>query len=61
MLPKHWSQRNPALSGDTGLNLREKTINCTQYYKNQSEKHIRAQIRIIVSIYSENVFPHEAD
>ena len=35
MLPKHWSQRNPALSGDTGLNLREKTINCTQYYKNQ--------------------------
>ena len=45
----------------TRLNLREKTINCTQYYKNQSEKHIRAQIRIIVSIYSENVFPHEAD
>lgn len=24
MLPKHSSQRNPALSGDTGLNLREK-------------------------------------
>ena len=60
MLPKDSSQRNPALSGDT-VNLRGKTINCTQYYKNQSEKHIRAQIRIIVSIYSENVFPHEAD
>ena len=61
MLPKHSSQRNPALSSDTGLNLCEKTINCTQYYKNQSEKHIGAQIRIIVPIYSENVFPHEAD
>lgn len=38
MLPKHSSQRNPALSGDTGLNVCDKTINCTQYYENESEK-----------------------
>ena len=45
----------PALSDDTQLNLREKTINCTQYYKNQNEEYIRTQIRLIVTIYDENV------
>ena len=45
----------------TQLNLREKTINCTQYYKNQNEEHIRTQIRLIVTIYGENsnVSPRE--
>ena len=51
----------PSWSGDTRLNLREKTVNCTQYYKNQNEEHIRAQVRLMVSIYGENVSPFEAD
>ena len=28
---------DPALSDETQLNLREKTINCTQYYKQQKK------------------------
>ena len=52
---------DPALSDDTQLNLREKTINCTQYYKNQNEEYIRTQIRLIVTICDENVSPREAD
>jgi len=52
---------DPALSDDTRLNLREKTINCTQYYKNQNEGHIGKQIRLIVTIYDENVSPREVD
>ena len=52
---------DPALSDDTRLNLRDKTIDCTHYYKNQNEKHIRTQIRLIVTIYDGNVAPREAD
>ena len=52
---------DPALSDDTHVNLREKTIKCTQYYKNQNEEYIRTQIRLIVTIYDENVSQCEAD
>ena len=55
------TELNPAFSDDTRLNLREKTINCTQYYKNQNEGHIRTQIRLTVTIYDENVSPREVD
>ena len=52
---------DPALSDDTQLNLREKTTNCTQYYENQNEEYIRQHIRLIVTIYDENVSPREVD
>ena len=51
----------PAVSDDTRLNLREKTINCTQYYKHQNEEYIRTQKRLIVTIYDEKVSQCGAD
>ena len=51
----------PALSDDTRLNLREKTINCTRMLQKPKWRTYWAQIRLIVTIYGENVSPREAD
>ena len=51
----------PALSDDTRLILREKTINCTWMLQKPKWRTYWAQIRLIVTIYGENVSLLEAD